>query len=138
MKKMMLFAPNEDGTGGGGSGGSNDGGSQDGNPPKDDNAGGNNPPKDSQNDDNLPGEDDSMWSDGAKTKAYVKDLRKENAKYRTENKELKTNFSSLNDRFSHLEGGLKKALGLEENVSPEDQIGSLNDVHHRLMENRKR
>jgi hypothetical protein len=86
---------------------------------------GNQPPT-KQDGENPPGDDDPLWKDSAKVKSYVQDLRKESAKYRTENKDLRTKFDDLSTKFGNLEGGLKKALGIEEeNASPEEQIGVL-------------
>lgn len=57
----------------------------------------------------------------------IKDLRAESAKHRTTNK-------SLEERFSKLEGGLKSALGLEdeEDISPEEQITQLSSQNQGL------
>ncbi len=75
--------------------------------------------------------DNSKWDD--KTKKYIEDLRKENARYRTDAKTSKTQFDGLNDRFGKLEGGLKQALGLEdEEITLEDQVSGLTNVNQNL------
>ena len=68
--------------------------------------------------------DESGWDE--KTKTYIKSLRQEAAKNRTKAKELETQFKAMNDRFSGLETGLKKALGVEtDELSPEDKLGAI-------------
>lgn len=69
--------------------------------------------------------DEGKWDE--KTAGYIKSLRGENARYRTEAKEAKTKLASLEERFGKLEGGLKKALGQEENdeVDPATQVQAL-------------
>jgi hypothetical protein len=77
--------------------------------------------------DDSPGEDDPMWSDPAKVKSYIKDLRKENAGYRTKAKDFQTKLDEVSGRFSKLEGGLKNALGLkdEDDLDPEEKVKHL-------------
>jgi len=78
-----------------------------------------------------PGIDNSKWDDD--TRKYIEGLRKENARYRTEAKDSRTKLDSLNDRFGKLEGGLKQALGIEEEDIPlEDQVAGLSHVNQEL------
>jgi hypothetical protein len=69
-------------------------------------------------------------------KAYIESLRKENAKYRTKSKELETQYSSVNERFSKLETGLKSLFGEgSEKLSPEEQVGALSQQNEQLVLN---
>jgi hypothetical protein len=81
---------------------------------------------------NPPGEgatqtelEDSGWDE--KTKNYIKSLRTEAAKNRTKAKELEAQFNAINSKFSALESGLKKSLGVEgtEELQPEAKISEL-------------
>lgn len=96
----------------------------------DNNAGDNEPKGDDPGDQNQNPESDgdmdlSKLDEG--TQAYIKKLRQENAKYRTGKKDSESELSTLKERFSNLEGGLKKALGIEDDdqVDPETQIQAL-------------
>lgn len=75
--------------------------------------------------DKEPEEDlDELLKDPAKAKAYLKSLRKENAKYRTKGK-------NLEERFSQFEKGLKTLLGQEnedDGSTPEEKLKA---VSHR-------
>lgn len=79
-------------------------------------AGKQNPPDEKGSQDGKP--DESTW-DEATTK-YIKDLRKEAAKNRTK-------ASSLEERLSRIESGLKKVVGGEDDddLSPEDRAEAL-------------
>lgn len=67
-------------------------------------------------------------------KAHALELRKENAKRRTENKDLKTRFNGLNDRFSKFESGLKNLFGDgdDDNSTPEEKLENLQQTHGAL------
>jgi hypothetical protein len=68
--------------------------------------------------------DNPKWDE--ETLKYIKSLRQENAKHRTEAKGGKEKLTALETRFSSLEQGLKKALGLEDDSStPEQKIENL-------------
>lgn len=72
--------------------------------------------------------DDEMkdWAPD-KVKSHVQDLRKENAKHRTEKKALKTQLNNLQTQFQDFQGKLKTALGGEadDETSPEEKVGAL-------------
>lgn len=85
-----------------------------------------------QNDD--PGGDDPNQNDpegsenwDEKTKNYIKSLRSENAKYRTQAKKNEQRLTDLGKKFDGLQGGLKKALGLgdDSTETPEEKAKSL-------------
>ncbi len=69
--------------------------------------------------------DEAKWDEG--TKKYIASLRKESAAHRTKAKDLEGKFGSLNDRYSQLEGGMKKALGIEgqDELPPEERVKHL-------------
>ena len=65
----------------------------------------------------------------------IADLRAENAKHRTEKKELKSQFDALAERFSKLEGGLKTAMGIggsEGDLTPEQTVAELQKSNEAL------
>jgi len=96
-----------DGNKGGGDGGGDKGGSSGGDAGGD---GGNEPP------------DNANWDE--KTKSYISNLRKENAKYRTKSKNLEDQIGSLNERFTGMQEAMKKAFNLEDGsqLTPEQQV----------------
>lgn len=69
------------------------------------------------------------YSDADKTKAEIQKLRKENAKHRIKNKETNARLSALETKF----GGVKKALGVEEEESPEEKAEKLQSQNERLQ-----
>lgn len=81
------------------------------------------------------GGQDLGWTD--EQKAYIESLRKESAKYRTRSKELETQYSTLNDRFSKFEKGLKGLFGGEEGeeMTPEQTIETLSTQNETLVLN---
>lgn len=109
---------------------------------------GDTPPNDKPNDDPNPGDDggdpkpkedppgddldESGWDD--KTKAYIKKLRGENAKYRTKAKDNETAISKLKTEQNEFQSKLKKAFGLEEEdeVKPEEKISNLTSENDNL------
>lgn len=66
------------------------------------------------------GPDGSKWDE--ETTAYIKQLRTESADKRTKNKELSDNVKALNEKFSTLQTGIAKALGIETEATPEQQL----------------
>jgi hypothetical protein len=80
------------------------------------------------------GDQDLGWTE--EQKAYIKSLRDENAKYRTKAKELETQYSGLNDRFSKVEKGLKGLFGEEsDDLTPEQQVEALTAQNENLVLN---
>lgn len=71
------------------------------------------------------------YSDPKATEAAVAALRKENAKYRTQNKELSSKVQEFDGRFSKLEKGLKGLFGEDDansqQVQPEDAVNKLTE-----------
>lgn len=133
LTNVLCLSPDGGEGSGGAGGGSGDGQGQgdDGKGTQDDSgsqAGESTPPKK----EGQPGVDEAGWDD--KTKKYIEGLRKENARYRTDAKASKTQLDGFTDRFNKLEGGLKKALGIEDkdNVTLEDQVSGLTDVNQNL------
>lgn len=89
---------------------------------------------DTSNDNTDSGGQGLSWTD--EQKAYIESLRKENAKYRTKAKELETQYTGLNDRFSKVEKGLKGLFGeSEEEVTPEEQLEYLTAQNENLVLN---
>ena len=89
--------------------------------------------------DDSPGEKDLGWS--SEQKAYIESLRKESAGYRTKAKDLESKHTTLNDRFSKLETGLKTLFGGEsEDEAPESKLERLSEhnaaleFHHAVAE----
>jgi len=71
-----------------------------------------------------PGDPDLGWT--PEQRKYLADLRKENAGHRTKNKELDSKLSSVNERFSKIETGLKGLFGDgDDKRTPEQQIEQL-------------
>ena len=64
----------------------------------------------------------------------IKELRKENAKRRVENKEFKSGLEAMSNELSGFKGGIAKALGLsrEDDLKPEEQIGVLQEQNLNL------
>lgn len=81
------------------------------------------------------GEDDPIWSDSGKIKNYIKDLRKENASYRTKAKESQLKVSELSERFNNFEMGMKQMLGISEGdkISPEERVQHLSQTVESLQ-----
>lgn len=81
------------------------------------------------------GNQDLGWTD--EQKAYIESLRKENAKYRTKSKELETQYTSINERFSKMEKGLKGLFGEgeEDNVPPEQKLEAMQAQNETLVLN---
>lgn len=81
------------------------------------------------------GNQDLGWT--AEQQAYIESLRKENAKYRTKSKELETQYSTINDRFSKMEKGLKGLFGEgeEDNVPPEQKLEAMQAQNENLVLN---
>ena len=75
------------------------------------------------------GDDGIDFADAEKAKAEILKLRKENAKHRIKNKETNARLSALETRF----GGVKKALGVEEEESPEEKAGKLQAQNEHLQ-----
>jgi len=71
-------------------------------------------------------EDLSAWTPD-KVKGYVRNLRKENARYRKDAKSTKQELADLRKQFSGIQQGVAKALGLKEGdeLSPEEQAEAL-------------
>jgi hypothetical protein len=89
---------------------------------------------DTSNDNTDSGGQGLSWTD--EQKAYIESLRKENAKYRTKAKELETQYTGLNERFSKVEKGLKGLFGeSEEEASPEEQLSALQAHNENLVLN---
>lgn len=71
-------------------------------------------------------------------KAYIESLRKENAKYRTKSKELETQYSTINERFSKMEKGLKGLFGEGEegdDLPPEQKLEVMQAQNETLVLN---
>jgi hypothetical protein len=70
--------------------------------------------------------DMSSWSPD-KVKGYVKNLRKENARYRKDSKASKTELAELRKQVTGMQTSVAKALGLKEGeeMSPEEQAEAL-------------
>lgn len=64
--------------------------------------------------------DGSGWDES--TKAYIQKLRGEAADRRTKNKELETKINELSTQFSGLQTGVAKALGIQTDLKPEEQL----------------
>lgn len=102
----FLMNKADDGEGGGGA-----------NPPADDQNKPKTPPLDGENDDPQDDPlDESKWDD--KTKAYIKKLRGENAKYRTGKNAAEQTKSELEKKFTDAQKAMRQALGLD----PEDEV----------------
>lgn len=69
--------------------------------------------------------DPGGWSD--EQKAYIESLRKESGKYRTKAKELSSKVSTVENRLSKFEKGLKGLFGGEEGeeIDPDEKISQL-------------
>ena len=79
---------------------------------------------------------DLGWTD--EQKAYIESLRKENAKYRTKSKELETQYTSINERFSKVEKGLKGLFGEGEegdDMPPEQKLEVMQAQNENLVLN---
>lgn len=82
------------------------------------------------------GNQDLGWTD--EQKAYIESLRKENAKYRTKSKELETQYTSINERFSKVEKGLKGLFGEGEegdDMPPEQKLEVMQAQNENLVLN---
>jgi hypothetical protein len=77
------------------------------------------------------GDPDLSWT--PEQKAYIEGLRKEAAGHRTAKKDLESKYSNLNDRFSQLEGGLKKLFGEDDSLTPEQKAEQL-AAHNEQLE----
>jgi len=124
-RSYRCWCPPDDGTGGGGG----DGGGKD-DPPADDPPGDKTPTDDPPADD--PPADDPKWDES--TKAYIKNLRAENAKYRTKAKNLGERVQGLDDRFTQLQEGLSKVIGGEgedgkDKLTPQQQVETLTEAY---------
>ncbi len=75
-------------------------------------------------------QDDAGWDD--KTKAYIQKLRKEAADGRTKSKAHSTELATLKEQFSKLQTGMKKALGIEDDASPEEKAAALGEENASL------
>lgn len=77
-------------------------------------------------DDSEDDEDLSAWTP-EKVKGYVKNLRKENARYRKDAKQTKTELAELRKQFTGIQTGVAKALGLKDgdDMTPEEQAEAL-------------
>lgn len=129
----LMDKAGDDGGGDGGTGGANnsaDPGGQGSGKEGDDGQDPDGQKADSGNDD--PG-DTSGWT-AEQWAAHAKELRKENAKHRTANKELKTEVTALNNRFSQLEGGLKKLFGDDDDeLTPEQKLEEVSSQNAELQ-----
>jgi len=67
--------------------------------------------------------DGSNWDDA--TKDYIKRLRTESAEKRTKSKDLETKYTALQEQFNTLQTGMAKALGIDTEATPEQQIEAL-------------
>jgi hypothetical protein len=72
--------------------------------------------------------DGANWDE--KTRKYIASLRDESAKYRKGKKDLEGQFTSLKSQFDTLQGGIKKAIGLEEDneLTPEERVQHLSQA----------
>ena len=72
--------------------------------------------------------DPGGWNE--QQKAYIESLRKESGKYRKKAKELDSKVSTVTNRLSKFEKGLKSLFGGadDENVDPEEKIGQLSQA----------
>jgi len=76
------------------------------------------------------------WTEEQKT--YIESLRKENAKYRTKSKELETQYTSINERFSKVEKGLKGLFGEGkegDDMPPEKKLEAMQAQNENLVLN---
>lgn len=82
--------------------------------------------REEQDDEESDDDDLSDW-DPKKVKGYVKNLRKENARYRKDAQQTKTELADLRKQFTGIQQGVAKALGLKEgeDLSPEEQAEAL-------------
>jgi hypothetical protein len=74
---------------------------------------------------------DSGWDE--KTKAYIQKLRAESAKYRTKGNGLEERLNEQGKQFNDFQSGLKKALGIEEELSPEEQLTATQDSFEQVQ-----
>ena len=68
----------------------------------------------------------------AETTAYIKQLRNENAARRTENKEVKDNMTALQEQFTTLQSGIAQAMGIQTDLTPEQQLEEVTSRSHDL------
>lgn len=68
-----------------------------------------------------------------KQRKYVEKLRTENAKSRTKANDLESKHTALSDRFSKMEGGLKKLFGEDDETSPEEKVSNLQSQNEALQ-----
>lgn len=61
------------------------------------------------------------------TKDYIKRLRRENANYRNKAKTAKAETTSLRQKLGTLDSKVKKAIGIEEEVQPEEKAAQLGE-----------
>jgi len=82
------------------------------------------PDSDSSDDSNSDEpEIEGQWDE--KTHNYIKKLRSENARYRKSAKDQESNAGNAKKQLNELQENLKKTLGLEEDVSPEEKVKQL-------------
>jgi len=105
----------KNGAGAGGNGAAGEGG----NPNPDDSGAGGDP-----TDDELEG-----FADPVKAKAEIKRLRAENAKHRTKSKALETELGGVKATIDKM----KKALGLEDEADPAEQVATLKQQNEALQ-----
>ena len=73
------------------------------------------------------------WSDPEKTKAYVKKLREENARYRVKAKDSDSKSKAIDERYQKMEEGFRHAFGLSEDIElTEENFGALQEQSRSL------